>query len=85
MKEIKKEFIPDLKKTLVHPMDHRTAADSKQAAAKNLIVNVDKEFSYTYVRTLKDGTIRREERTFMIPPDRPNDRSIVVPYRDDWD
>ena len=85
MKAVKKDFIPDLKKTLIHPMDHRTGQDSKQAALQDLVVNVNKEFVYKFTRTLKSGEKKTETRRFMTPPDRPNDRSVVVPYRDDWD
>jgi len=79
------EIEPKIMKTLIHPMDLRTGDDSKQAAKKNLIVPVDKPFKYTFTRKLKSGEIHREERVFMVPPDRPNDRSIMVPYMEDWD
>jgi hypothetical protein len=85
MKDVKEMYIPNLKKTLVHPMDSRTANDSKQAALQDLVVEIDKPFRYTYTRRLKDGTIKKELREFMSPPDRPNDRSILVPYRGQWD
>ncbi len=83
--DIKENHIHDMRKTLIHPMDHRTGEDSKQAAAKNLIVDIKQPFVYTYVRYLKDGTKREEERIFMTPPDRANDRSILVPYREEWE
>lgn len=67
--------IPDLKKALYHPMDNRTAADSKYADAKNLIVPIDEPFVYKW---------KGETRRFMAPPDRPNDRSILIPYRESW-
>jgi len=76
MKEIKQDFIPNLKKTLIHPMDSRTGEDSKVAARLELIVDIDQPFRYTF-----NGKIRE----FMNPPDRPNDRAILVPYRKEWD
>lgn len=76
---------PELMKTLIHPMDSRTGQDSKQADKQNLIVAVDKPFKYSFTRKLRSGEVRREERVFMTPPDRPNDRSIMVPYMKDWD
>ena len=85
MKDIKKQYIPDLKKTLFHPIDSRTGDDSKQAKIANLIVEIDKPFVYNYTRRLKDGSVVKEERVFMTPPDRPNDRSIMVPFREEWD
>jgi hypothetical protein len=77
--------VSGLKKTLFHPMDDRTGQDSKQAEAKELVVDVDKPFTYTFTRTLADGTVKRETRRFMSPPDRPNDRSVMIPYHADWD
>ena len=67
--------IPDLKKTLFHPMDKRTGKDSIWLNKNNLIVPVDEPFRYKW-----NGV----ERVYMAPPDRPNDRSILIPYRDSW-
>jgi hypothetical protein len=67
--------IPDLKKALFHPMDSRTASDSKYVAAIDPVVPIDEPFKYRW-----DGKLR----VFMSPPDRPNDRSILVPFRDGW-
>ena len=78
--DIRKKLIPDLKKTLFHPMDNRTGKDSIEAARKNLIVDVDQPFKYSFKQGGK--VIVRE---FMAPPDRPNDRSIMVPYRESYD
>jgi hypothetical protein len=69
------DVIPDLYKTLMHPMDARTGKDSEYAASKHLIAPVDKPFRYTW---------QGKERVFMAPPDRPNDRAILVPYRKEW-
>lgn len=76
MKETKEKYVPDLKKALIHPMDGRTAEDSKQLASLDPVMSVDKPFKYTY---------KGKERTFMVPPDRPNDRAIMIPYRETWD
>ncbi len=76
MKETKEKFVPDLKKALIHPMDARTAEDSKQLANLDPIMPVGKPFKYSY---------KGKERVFMTPPDRPNDRAIMIPYRDEWD
>ena len=67
--------IPDLKKTLYHPMDKRTGEDSKWLNKNNLIIPVDEPFKYTW-----NGQVRE----YMAPPDRPNDRSILIPYRESW-
>jgi hypothetical protein len=76
MGEIKKQFVPDLKKTLIHPMDERTAEDSKELAMKNPIIDIDKPFVQNY---------NGKEIVFMAPPNRPNDRAILVPYRASYD
>ncbi len=69
------EIIDDLMKTLMHPMDGRTGDDSRYAASQHLVANVDEPFEYSWKGQL---------RSFMSPPDRPNDRSILVPYRKVW-
>jgi len=72
---IQDQYLPDLKKTLYHPMDSRTGEDSKQASRLHLIVGLNEPFKYKY---------NGKERVFMFPPDRPNDRSILIPYRESW-
>lgn len=67
--------IPDLMKTLMHPMDARTGDDSKYAATLGLVANINEPFVYIW---------KGQQRTFMAPPDRPNDRAILVPYRTEW-
>ncbi len=75
MGEVRDSTLPDLKKALMHPMDNRTAADSKRLAAENPIVDIDEPFRFKW---------KGEVRVFQAPPDRPNDRSILVPYREQW-
>lgn len=75
MSELVDGDLPDLKKTLMHPMDARTGKDSLYAARLALVANVDEPFEYVW---------NGELRTFMAPPDRPNDRAILVPYREEW-
>lgn len=72
---IQEDYLPDLKKTLYHPMDSRTGDDSMLLDRLKLIVDIDKPFSYTY---------KGKVRTFMAPPERPNDRAILIPYRSAW-
>ena len=69
------DVIPDLKKTLMHPMDGRTGKDSIFAAQLGLVANINESFQYQWGGRL---------RVFMAPPDRPNDRAILVPYREEW-
>lgn len=67
--------VPDLKKTLMHPLDSRTGKDSVYAATLGLVAEIDEPFFYVW---------KGKPREFMAPPDRPNDRAILVPYRDEW-
>lgn len=75
MRDLVAGDIPDLKKALYHPMDKRTGDDSKKAKRLNLVVDVDDYFEYEW---------NGETRRFFQPPDRPQDRSILIPYRDSW-
>lgn len=76
MKEVRDSGdIPDLMKTLFHPMDNRTGADSKALNHKNPKIPIDDPFKFKW---------GDQERVFMAPPDRPNDRAILLPYRKDW-
>jgi hypothetical protein len=76
MGEVQENTLPALKKSLYHPMDSRTGKDSQFAARKHLVADIDKPFVYQW-----NGS----KREFMTPPDRPNDRSILIPYQADWD
>lgn len=75
MQELADDTVPDLMKALMHPMDQRTGKDSIYAATLNLVAEIDEPFSYQW---------GGRWRVFMAPPDRPNDRSILVPYRREW-
>ena len=67
--------IPDLKKTLYHRMDKRTGRDSIELNRNNPIVPVDEPFVESSLGY---------EVSYMAPPNRPNDRAILIPYRDAW-
>lgn len=69
---IRDDYVPDLMKGLIHPMDGRTGEDSKALKSLNPIIPIDDAFRYTY-----NGQVRE----FISPPDRPNDRAILVPVR----
>ncbi len=67
--------VDDLEKALVHPLDKRTGEDSKYLAKLNPIIPIDEYFEYRWAG---------KKRRFLVPPDRPNDRAILVPYREEW-
>lgn len=75
MKDLQQDELPDLMKTLMHPMDSRTGQDSKALAQDNPIIPIDEPFKFKW-----HGKVR----IFQSPPDRPNDRSVLVPYRRVW-
>lgn len=75
MTELAGDQIPDLMKTLMHKMDSRTGNDSVYAAQKHLVAAINEPFVYVW---------KGKRREFMAPPDRPNDRAILVPYRAEW-
>lgn len=79
MQAVRDEFLPELKKTLYHPKDHRTGDDSLWLIDNPLVVEVDRPFRYEWPR----GS--GKWRVFASPPDRPNDRAIVIPYQASWD
>ena len=68
-------IVPDMMKGLYHPMDSRTANDSKYLSKLDPIVNLEDNFKYEW---------NGEVREFPAPPDRPNDRAILIPIRGDW-
>lgn len=72
----KENYLPDLKKTMYHPIDARTGEDSRMMANKEMIVALDKPFVFKY---------NGETQRFMAPPNRPNDRAILIPYRESYD
>jgi hypothetical protein len=72
---IQDKYLPDLMKTIYNPMDSRTADDSMYVDTLKMVVPLDEPFSYTY---------KGQRRVYMSPPDRPNDRSILVPYRSSY-
>lgn len=69
------EQVDGAKKTLIHPLDGRTGEDSAYAATLGLIVELSDPFEYNW---------KGKKRSFMTPPDRPNDRSVMIPYMDGW-
>jgi hypothetical protein len=90
---VARRYAPDMMKTLYQPMDARTSKDSLHAievqnrgvqpweaqgddALEALVVPVNVNFRYVW---------NGRQRRFMHPPDRPNDRSILIPWRPSWE
>jgi len=81
LRKLAKDTLPDLKKALYHPMDSRTGQDSIELAEKNPILPLDQPFVQKYRASPKS---KLQSYVFMTPPNRPNDRAILIPYRDAW-
>lgn len=69
--------VPRLMKRLVATFDDRTGDDSEELNGQT--VPVDKPF--VWVKHTKAGDVRVE---YMAPPNRPNDREAVIPWRADY-
>lgn len=74
MRQVEQNELPGLMKALYHPMDARTADDSKKLARKNPIIPIDEPFEYVW----------QGERRVFFDNDRPNNRHIVIPAHPDW-
>lgn len=80
-----------LKKTLYHPKDARTGEDSifLMSHAKQMIKNLNEPFEYWWNGKARrgsfDGSSGGYHRVFQNPPDRPNDRSVLIPYHPGWE
>jgi len=72
--ESTREEMPDLQKRLVATFDNRTGEDSKELNGQT--VPVDQPFLW---KKPNGETVR-----YMQPPNRPNDREVVIPWRAAW-
>lgn len=71
MQAQKAEAFPDLRKKLIETFDRRTAQDSYVAHGE--------------VRDLNATFVDGKGRVYLQPPGRPNDRAVVIPWRDAWE
>lgn len=74
MEELRARDLPDLQKRLVATLDSRTGEDSIEVNGQT--VAVDDPFVWT--------DRKGEEHEYMQPPNRPNDREVVIPWREGW-
>lgn len=79
MVELRRE-IPQLKKRLVATWDDRTGKDSKELDGQTVDVH------QPFVWHVKDshGNPTGKVVHYMQPPNRPNDREVVIPWRPGW-
>ena len=72
----KEHFKGELYKRMFHPMDHRTAEDSKEWAKADPAIPLNQPFKLK----LRNGTIQEGQ----VPPLRPNDRAVLMPFYKKW-
>jgi hypothetical protein len=68
--EEEREDFPDLARIILAHFDRRTAQDSV--------------FVHGEIRALHEDFVDGASRVYRVPPARPNDREIVVPWRRAW-
>lgn len=79
MAEMKQRDFPDMQKKLIATFDSRTGKDSEELHGQ--VQDVDKPFIWK-VRDAR-GNVKKIVR-YMHPPNRPNDREVVIPWRPGW-
>lgn len=79
MQEMAKADMPDLQKKLIATFDDRTGEDSKELHGQIKKVNEP----FIWKRKNAAGAVV-ETIEYMQPPNRPNDREIVIPWRPSW-
>jgi hypothetical protein len=72
--------LPRLQKKLVATHDDRTGADSLQLDGQTVEVNHPFVWQVKNAKGIPTGEVKR----YMQPPNRPNDREIVIPWRPEW-
>ena len=72
----KANFNGTLMKRMFHPMDSRTAEDSKQWAQADPAIPMNEPFRLK----LRNGKIQEGQ----APPLRPNDRAVLMPFHKSW-
>lgn len=68
--------LPDVKRKLIETMDDRTGDDSVELDGQ--VRDMNDPFVYVPVKG-------KGYPPFMMPPGRPNDRAVVIPWRESWD
>jgi len=79
MEGLRDSDFPRMQKKLIATFDNRTGEDSKELHGQT--VDVDKPFIWK-VKNSKGIIVRTVE--YMYPPNRPNDREVVIPWMSDW-
>lgn len=76
--EVEKEIEGPLKRRLLETFDDRTGDDSFLIHGQTVGVNEP----FNWKRKVRGSWVIEQ---FMFPPNRPNDRSVVIPWDPEWD
>ena len=77
---------PEMRKTVYNPIDARTGDDS-QWLQQQLDAGRRNSANFEMRPLVADPFVyvwKGHRRVFLAPPDRPNDRSILIPYHPSW-
>ena len=80
----KDNFKGTLRKRMFHPLDSRTAEDSKQWAQADPSIPLNKPFRLVVTIRQRGGKVKRIIQEGMTPPLRPNDRAVLMPDHRSW-
>lgn len=79
LQELAKEE-PAMKRKLIATFDDRTGDDSKELHGQIRAVNEPFEWVVKNSKGIPTGQVVK----YMFPPNRPLDREVVIPWKDDW-
>jgi hypothetical protein len=77
METMRDKDMPELQKRLVATFDSRTGEDSEELDGQT----VDVDSPFVWERETKHGV---ETVEYDHPPNRPNDREVVIPWSEEW-
>jgi hypothetical protein len=80
MREMQAVDVPDLRKTMISTFDDRTAKMSHEQHMQ--VKRVDEDFEWHVLDS--KGNRTGEVRYYSAPPAIPNDRAVLVPWREGW-
>jgi hypothetical protein len=80
MKELVTRDMPDMQKKLIATFDDRTGEDSKELHGQSVPINDPFVWEVKNSKGIPTGEVIR----YMQPPNRPNDREVVIPWRPGW-
>lgn len=80
LEELRTRDLPDLKKTLISTFDGREGDDAEEQHMQIRDINEPFEWNVKNSKGVATGEVIR----YMAPPSRPNDRAVMIPWREGW-